>query len=98
MQELRFLRPIPSASLEGAIALLKDMQRHISFYEKDGHWFVFAGHTCLLKTPTRDAVDAFIYGMALVYSTLPADVREKEKQRLASTYEPQGGNVVDGES
>ena len=71
MQELKWLEVLPEQSLEAGIRLLKELGWNLQVREIDGFFFVNSGHTVLLKTSTRESVDALLYGMAISFSTLP---------------------------
>jgi hypothetical protein len=71
VQELKWLEVLPEQSLEAGIRLLKELGWNLQVREIDGFFFVNSGHTVLLKTSTRESVDALLYGMAISFSTLP---------------------------
>ena len=71
MQELKWLEVLPEQSLEAGIRLLKELGWNLQVREIDGFFFVNSGHIVLLKTSTRESVDALLYGMAISFSTLP---------------------------
>ena len=71
MQELKWLEVLPEQSLEAGIRLLKELGWNLQVREMDGFFFVNSGHIVLLKTSTRESVDALLYGMAISFSTLP---------------------------
>jgi hypothetical protein len=74
MQELAMMREIPGQSLEGAVRFLSELKWEIRVVESGDVLSVGAGHRLLLKTSSRDAVDAFLYGVALAYSLLPRPI------------------------
>jgi hypothetical protein len=71
MQELRWLEVLPEHSLDAGIKLLKELGWYLEVREMDGSYFVNAGHVVLLKTSSKEAVEALLYGMAISFSTLP---------------------------
>lgn len=71
MQELKWLEVLPNQSLEAGIKLLKELGWNLEVREIEGFLFVNSGHTVLLKTTSRDAVEALLYGMAISFATLP---------------------------
>lgn len=80
MQELKWLEVLPERSLEAGIKLLKELGWNLQVREIDGVFLVNSGHTVLLKTSTRESVDASLYGMAISFSTLPESaLREVRK-------------------
>jgi hypothetical protein len=64
MQELKWLEVLPEQSLEAGIRLSKELGWHLQVREIDGVLFVNSGHTVLLKTSSRESVEALLYGMA----------------------------------
>ena len=46
---------------------------YIEVVEGTNHWTVIAGEKAIFSADTREAVDAFIYGMALAYSVFPQE-------------------------
>jgi hypothetical protein len=71
MQELKWLEGLPEQSLDAGVRLLNELAWNLQIREIDGAWFVNAGHKLLLKTSSREAVEALLYGLAIAYSTLP---------------------------
>ena len=84
MQELKWLEALPEESLDAGTRLLNELAWNLKIREIDGIWFVKAGHQPLLKTSSREAVEALMYGLAIAYSTLPekamAEVRKFVKE------------------
>ncbi len=64
-------------SLEDGIELINRFHWFLSVVEsKEGnieghHWFVLGGDQVLFSADTREAADAFLYGMALAYAVIP---------------------------
>jgi hypothetical protein len=80
MQELKWLEVLPNQSLEDGLKLLKGLGWNIQVREVGDSLFVNSGHIVLLKTSSREAVDALLYGMAISFATLPkAALREVQK-------------------
>jgi hypothetical protein len=80
MQEFAMIREIPGHSLEGAIRLLNDLQWNIRVVESEGSPSVGGGHKLLFQTTSREAADAFLYGLALAYSVLPKEIFNQVKK------------------
>jgi hypothetical protein len=57
--------------------LLNELKWSISVTEAHSTWSVAAGHRLILKTSSREAVDALLYGLALAYSVLPKSILEQ---------------------
>jgi|HubBroStandDraft_6_1064221.scaffolds.fasta_scaffold35565_3 hypothetical protein len=77
MQELSMIDQVPGHSIDGAVRLLNELKWSISVTETNGTWSVAAGHKLVLKTSSRETVDAFLYGLALAYSVLPKSILEQ---------------------
>ena len=71
MQELRWIEALPEHSLEAGIKLLNELGWNLQVKEFDGSFLVNAGHIVLLKTSSREAVEALLYGMAISFASLP---------------------------
>ncbi len=82
MLQMKWIDRLPSGKLEGGVALLNQLKWNITAEQDGSDWVVFAGHKVLLKTSIHEAVDTFLYGMALAYSVLPEPIL-KEFQRFA---------------
>lgn len=80
MFEAKFLATIPGKTLDGALELAKKLLWNLSWRTDEGRWVLFAGDRVLFESDSEDAIWAFIYGLAMAYSTLPkpllADVQE----------------------
>jgi hypothetical protein len=74
MQEMPMLKEISEHHIEGAIGLLNELKWSISVVKNDETWSVAGGHRLILKTSSREAVDALLYGLALAYSMLPESI------------------------
>jgi hypothetical protein len=86
MQELKWLEVLPEQSLESGVRLLRDLGWNLQVREIDDVLFVNSGHTVLLKTSSRESVEALLYGMAISFSTLPeAALKEVRKFVKEST-------------
>ncbi len=63
-------------SIKAGMALINRLGWNIEVKDKEHKWFVLAGEKVVFAADTRDAVDAFLYGMALAYSMLPDSIIE----------------------
>jgi hypothetical protein len=77
MQELKWLEVLPGRSLEGGIEMLNELKWNLKTREVDDIWFVNTGHQVILKTSSREAVDALLYGLAIAFSVLPKGALEE---------------------
>ena len=73
-------------TIEEARELINRFCWNLKVAESDGRWYVTTGNeekTVIFSADTRDAVDSFLYGMALAYSGIPGhlfDALEKDIQ------------------
>jgi len=77
MQKLGWIDHLPNKTLDGGVELLNELAWNIAVEKIGEVWYVKGGECILLSTSSRDAVDAFLYGMALAYSVLPEDLLNK---------------------
>ncbi len=87
MQEIRWLEPLPNNNLDGGLRLLQELKWNLIIEEADSIWFVRAGHIKLLTSDSREAVDAFIYGLSLAYSVMPKAILEQFQSVMIQSTE-----------
>lgn len=87
MQELKWLEILPEHSLDAGVRLLNELKWNLQVREVDGAWFVNAGHQPLLKTSSRDAVEALLYGLAIAFSALPEKAMEEFRKFVKESTE-----------
>lgn len=83
MQEFKYIHHLPGKSLEGGVELLNSLSWNISCREENGTWWVRGGDQAMLKTDSREAAEAFLYGMALAYSMCPPEMLEQIRRLVA---------------
>ncbi len=71
MLELSMLSALPSRSLERGVDLLNRFQWNIQIEQQGKEWTVSAGHKLLIRSDSREPVDAFVYGLALAHALMP---------------------------
>jgi len=72
-------------TLEDAQHLINEFHWFLNIEEIAGKWTVRSGEETVFMADSREAVDAFIYGMALAYRGLPAHLYAKIFNALAGT-------------
>jgi predicted DNA-binding transcriptional regulator len=77
MQQLKWVDELPEQTLEGGIRLLNELEWNLDIRQTDNFWHISAGHRGLLKTSSRESVDAFLYGVALAYSVIPKQILDQ---------------------
>jgi hypothetical protein len=87
MQELKWLEILPGGTLEGGIELLNELKWNLQIRESGGIWFVKTGHQVILKTSSREAVDALLYGIAVAFSALPKPALEEFRRFVKESTE-----------
>ncbi len=80
MQELIMINQIPGRSLEGGLRFLSELKWEMRMVQSDDILSVGVGHRLMLKTSSREAADAFVYGVALAYSLLPKPILDELKK------------------
>lgn len=85
MQELRWLWMI--GSIEQGVQLVNQLEWNISVEEISYVWYVKSGDQVLLRSDSKETVDAFLYGLALAYAVLPEDLFEHVKREIRSLTE-----------
>ena len=50
-------------------------------------WYVRAGESILLRTDTKETMDAFLYGMAVAYSIIPDPTLEQVERDIREMVE-----------
>ncbi len=76
MQDMRWLDHLPDGTLESGVELANRLYWDISWGQCGQQWCVWVGGVeqhLLLRTNTREALDAFLYGLGLAYAVLPED-------------------------
>ena len=72
MNELLMLEKyFPEENLEGGIALANRLDWGLSVRMAGESYVVSSGDEPILRTDTKDALQAFIYGLGLAYAVLP---------------------------
>lgn len=79
---------IHKGSLEGAIEKANELYWNLSVAENKGEWFVHAGEDLILKTDSRETVDAFLYGFGLAYGCLPPEIFGELKRQVKELVDP----------
>jgi hypothetical protein len=57
--------------------MLNELKWSLQTREVDGVWLVNTGHQVILKTSSRESVDALLYGLAIAFSVLPKGALEE---------------------
>ena len=65
-------------TMEDGIALINKLCWNLTINDQ----FVMAGDQVIFQADSREAIDGFIYGMALAYSVLPEDIFQTLKKRF----------------
>ena len=84
MQELTWMDHVVGGTLESGIDLASRLGWDISVTDNGRQWQVWAGDQVILQTDSRQAVESFLYGMALSYSILPEPILA----RIREEYRP----------
>jgi len=75
MNEMLMLESLfPGGNLEGGIQLANRLDWGLSVQKAADHWVILGGDQVLLRTETREALEAFVYGMGLAYAVIPENI------------------------
>lgn len=78
---------LPNEDLQGGIDLANLLYWDI-VVGSDGHyWGVFGGESLILKTDSKETMEAFLYGMGLAYSVIPEPVFALLREELKKWVE-----------
>ena len=88
--------------LESHIGTIEDTQHIINAFhwfltvdEINGQWTIRSGENIIFTADSRDAVDAFLYGMALAYKGLPPHLYAKLFNMIAGVKELTDDSSID---
>lgn len=81
MQELRWLESHVGTISDG-VELVNKLCWNLTIKKENNAWFVRGGDQVLFCADNREAVDAFLYGMALAYSILPDEYVERFRKEF----------------
>lgn len=75
MNEMLMLESLfPGGSLKGGIQLANRLDWGLSIQNTADHWVISSGDQVLLRTESREALEAFVYGLGLAYAVLPENI------------------------
>lgn len=83
MLELAWLDHVAGGTLESGMEYVNSVGWNLAYWEHNGQWYITAGETLLLSTDSREAVDAFLYGMALSYSVIPENILNLFREEIS---------------
>jgi hypothetical protein len=88
MQEMTWLEShVAGGSLEGGLERVNDLYWNIIVEPYDEFWRVRAGEDVIFWADSREAVDAFLYGMSLAYAVLPNEIFDQLRQQVRALGE-----------
>jgi hypothetical protein len=85
MQEMNWLESHIGA-IDDAVKVINQFSWEISITQSDTRWYVSTGSQekhVIFSADTRDAVDSFLYGMALALVGIPSPLFEKLVEDVA---------------
>jgi hypothetical protein len=89
MLEMHWLDPhhLPNGTLIGGLELANQLYWNLSIVQTESEWYVYGGEKVILRTDSRDAVDAFLYGMGLAYGILPEYIFKQLREYVRELVE-----------
>jgi hypothetical protein len=82
MQELRWIDSHLDGALETGIELANQLYWNITIKTNEKTWCVWSGEKLIFCADSREAVDAFLYGLGLAYAVLPEPVFEQLREEV----------------
>jgi hypothetical protein len=73
---------LPVGTLEEAVTFLRGLHWHPGVKEVEGFLYLRMGHTVVLKTDSKDVVNASLYGAATAYRSLPESILAAHRDYL----------------
>ena len=67
-------------SIDDGVKLINQFFWYLKIVERGEKWAVYGGEEVLFSADSREAVDAFLYGMALAYSIIPQDYVDRFRE------------------
>jgi hypothetical protein len=76
MQSLVWLDRFEGGTLENGMVRVNELAWDITVVHEESQWLVRGGEKLLLITDSAEAVQAFLYGMALSYAVIPENIMD----------------------
>lgn len=77
---------VHQGTLSGAIERANEIEWNLKVIEGPPYWTVFAGEKPILRADSKEAIEAFLYGMGLAYGSIMEEayqhLRDEIKQLL----------------
>lgn len=73
VQRFLWVDHLPGASLQGGIELANRLYWNVTWREHAARRFVYSGEDLIYTSASREAAEAFLYGLGLAYAVLPED-------------------------
>ncbi len=71
-------------TLHLGLARAEALQWRLNVGQQAGQWVVVHGQATVFTSPSRDAVEAFLYGLSLAYVALPAAAFERLRAAMGA--------------
>lgn len=88
MLDMPWLDRVPDVTLANALAFANRLYWALSVEEGAGRWVVYGGEKVILRTDSRDVVDAFLYAFGLAYGAIPREVFERMEADIKQLVDP----------
>jgi len=75
---------LPGGSLRGAIEFLERLHWYLNIRESVGRISLFRGETPLFSADSKDAVEGFVYGAFMAYSSSPKALFKQYQEQMDS--------------
>jgi hypothetical protein len=95
MFEMPWLDRLPGGTLDGAVELANRLYWAISVDEHQGRWVVRGGEVVLLRTDSRQTVEAFLYGLGLAYGAIAREAFEQLEACIKELVDPEPAGTAE---
>lgn len=89
MQHLLRLDRFPNQSLEGGVERVNRLYLNITWREHAGLWWVYSGESLIYTSDSREATEAFLYGIGYTYVQFPEPVFERLEYEMKRLSKPE---------
>jgi hypothetical protein len=87
MVDFPWMNYLPDNSVEGGIGLANKLFWNITVHHGNGRWVVCGGEDVIFRGDSREATEAFLYGLGLAYAVLPEEIFERLRENVRRVVE-----------
>ncbi len=84
---LPWIDRFPKKNLQNSFDLLEKVYWHITVEQTELYWRVHAGEDLIFQTDSKEALDAFLYGLGLTYVSIDQAIVDAYRNELQKWVE-----------